>query len=233
MADPTNQQLLDSPKKILRSLEGVLLTERNIKRRIKKLALSIKSYLIAENLLSGKPPILLGVLNGSFIFMADLGRAMASVDCEADFIKLSSYGKMDKSSKDPEWLKELSAEIKDRVVIVVEDIVDTGYSVESMRERINEFKPKKLIFVSLLIKNGTRETFCGGIQFSGFWIPNLYVIGYGLDSKQGNRFLPNIYFKEDPEKVFLARISLFLRGEFFLRTGKPILIEYTKSEVMP
>ena len=137
-----------------------------------------------------KDPIFIGVLNGSFIFMADLLRSL-SIECEMDFIKLNSYFD-DKPSGTIRLLKDISANITGRHVVVVEDIVDSGFTVQFLKERMEGAKPQSLIFVSLLLKPEiVKLNF--PIDIVGFEIPPDFVVGYGLDYDQKFRYLPAIY----------------------------------------
>ena len=138
-----------------------------------------------------KIPIIIGVLNGAFIFLADLVRTL-DIEFEIDFIKIDSYGSSTKSSGTIRLLKDISADITDRHVIIVEDIVDTGLSLAFLKNRIKEAKPKSLKFVTCLYKtkNGKVEF---DIDWIGFNIDQRYFVGYGLDLNQIYRGLPGIY----------------------------------------
>ncbi len=143
----------------------------------------------------GKIPIIIGVLNGSFIFMSDLVRQL-SIDFEVDFLKISSYGSSKTSSGTVRLLKDISANITGRDVLVVEDIVDTGLSLEFLKHRLEEAQPTSLAFASCLLKPDVCKV-SFPIDFVGFEIPDRFVVGYGLDIDQKFRGLPAIYaFKE-------------------------------------
>ena len=138
-----------------------------------------------------KNPIFIGILNGSFIFLADLLR-LTAVDCEIDFVKVRSYsGK--KSSGTIQLLKDISSDIKDRNVIIVEDIIDTGLTINFLRERIIGASPRSVAIATLLYKPGIAK-FDFPIDFIGFEIPHKYVVGYGLDYNQKMRHLDGIYY---------------------------------------
>ena len=148
---------------------------------------------------AGNVPVLIGVLNGSFMFLADLLRAM-DIDCEVDFLKLSSYGASKISSGVVRELKKIDADIEGRDVIVVEDIVDTGLSMQFIVDRISEGKPASVRTVTLLHKyEATRVA--TSLDYVGFRIKNLFVIGYGLDYGQLARNLDQIYILDDEEAV--------------------------------
>ena len=139
----------------------------------------------------GKVPIIIGVLNGAFLFMADLVRNL-SIQFEVDFIKIDSYGDNTMSSGTVRLLKDISANITGRDVIVVEDIVDTGLSLNFLKHRMEEASPKSLSFATCLFKPDVALQDLS-IDWVGFNIDDHYVVGYGLDLKQIYRGLPGIY----------------------------------------
>jgi len=161
------------------------ITEEQIRKRIKELAGLINADY------AGKTPIFIGVLNGSFIFLADLIREI-SVDCEMDFFKLSSYGDAKISSGQVKLLKNLNCEVTGRDILVVEDIVDSGLSIAFIKNIIEKEKPKSLKLVSLLLKKGVPKIDFP-VDYVGFEIPPDFVIGYGLDYAQKVRNLKSIY----------------------------------------
>jgi len=143
----------------------------------------------------GKCPILIGVLNGSFIFLADLVRQL-DIDFEIDFIKLSSYGSLRASAGTVRLLKDISADITGRDIIVVEDIVDTGLTLNFLKSRLEEAGPASVTFVALLLKKVVANLDFP-IDYVGFNIPDRFVVGYGLDVDQKLRGLGSIFaFKE-------------------------------------
>ncbi len=137
------------------------------------------------------PPILIGVLNGAFVFTADLLRALPA-DYEVDFYKLSSYGEHKVSSGNVTEQKVASADLTGRHVIVVEDIVDTGLSMRYVLDRIAALGPASLRAATLLRKPAA-ATVEVHVDYVGFDIDNLFVIGYGLDYAQTARGLRAIY----------------------------------------
>jgi hypoxanthine phosphoribosyltransferase len=138
-----------------------------------------------------KNPIMIGVLNGGFLFMADLIRHV-EIDLEIDFIKISSYGDATVSSGKVTMLKDINAEIAGRHILLVEDIVDTGLSVQYLKSKFLELKPASLKFVSLLRKKENAKVDYD-VEYVGFDIANEFVVGYGLDHKQILRNLPAVY----------------------------------------
>lgn len=163
----------------------VLIPEEEVQKRVKEVAAEIsRDY-------EGKIPIMVGVLNGGVLFLADLIRNL-SIDCEMDFIKISSYGNQRVSSGEITMIKDFSADLHGRDIIVVEDIVDSGLSVQYLKRRIQNMKPASLKFVSLLMKKGSLKVDLK-IEYIGFEIENKFVIGYGLDYKQLKRNVNAIY----------------------------------------
>ena len=138
-----------------------------------------------------KIPIIIGVLNGAFLFMADLVRNL-DIEFEVDFIKIDSYGDDTKSSGTVRLLKDISADITNRHVIIVEDIVDTGLSLAFLKHRMEEARPKSLKFIACLYKLEVAKLDFD-IDWIGFTIDERYFVGYGLDLKQIFRGLPGIY----------------------------------------
>lgn len=137
-----------------------------------------------------KNPILIGVLNGCFIFMADLIREMA-VECEVDFIKLSSY-RENMQSGDIELRKDVDADLRNRHVLLVEDIVDTGNSLAFLRRHLNSKGAASFAIASMFVKpNAVRPGTV--IEYVGMEIPNDFVVGYGLDYAQQWRQLPDLH----------------------------------------
>ena len=163
----------------------VFISESRLKRKVKAVAKKInRDY-------KGKKPIFIGILNGSFIFLSDLIREV-NVECEIDFLKLSSYGDEKISSGDVRLLKDLNCEIENRDIIIVEDIVDSGLSVKFIKDIIEAKKPASLRFVSLLFKKDV-SNLDFEINYVCFKIKNKFVVGYGLDFAQKYRNLKAIY----------------------------------------
>jgi len=175
-------------KNIIPDHYKILIPEDDIQRRIEELGKVITTDFL------GKKPILIGVLNGGFVFLADLIRSI-DTDLEIDFIRISSYGNARESSGHIKVLKPLSADIRDRAVIVVEDIVDSGLSVKFLRDMLNAFGPSELKFATLLNKPGKNQTDIP-IDYVGFDLEDKYVVGFGLDDEQFKRNLRAIYYVE-------------------------------------
>ena len=165
-----------------------LISAAEIDRRLKEMGKEITDDY------RGKMPIIIGVLNGGFIFMADLIRYI-EIDLEVDFIKISSYGNGMVTSGKVTMLKDINAEISGRHVLIVEDIVDTGLSIQYLKEKFLQLKPASLRFVSLLCKKQNAKIEYD-IDYIGFNIGNDFVVGYGLDHKQILRNLPAVYIMD-------------------------------------
>ncbi len=161
------------------------LSEDKIQKRVREMGEEIsKDY-------KGKTPVFIGVLNGAFIFLSDLIKYITA-DCEIDFFKLSSYGDAKISSGEVTMLKELNCDVKGRDIIIVEDIVDSGLSINFIEELMQRYKPSSMKVVSLLVKPDSLR-YNVKIHYIGFNIPSKFVIGYGLDYAQKYRNLRAIY----------------------------------------
>jgi len=160
------------------------LTEAQIKQRIEELGAQIGADFEGEEL------VLLGVLNGSFVVMADLVRTIPlPLSCE--FIKISSYSGMESTGKVLEVIG-IPASIEGKNVLVVEDIVDTGNSMSYLKKQLAAFQPKRIAIATLLFK---KEAFMFNypLDYVGFEIPNKFVVGFGLDYDGEGRNYPEIY----------------------------------------
>jgi hypoxanthine phosphoribosyltransferase len=143
----------------------------------------------------GKQPLLIGVLKGSFVFMADLIRQL-DLPLELDFVRLSSYGSARESSGKVRVVQGLQTPIKGRDVLVVEDIVDTGITTSFLLEYLRKKKPASLKLCALTDKP-SRHRVPVSIDYLGFTVPNKFIVGYGIDFDEKFRNLPHIYALED------------------------------------
>jgi len=161
------------------------ISEENIQKRVAELA-----HQLNEDY-KDKSPLMIVVLNGAFMFAADLVRSMR-VQPEIQFIRISTYGDSMESSKDAQMLLGLEVETEGKDVIVVEDIVETGYTVQYLIENIQSHGPSSVKLISLLYKPSEFE---GKIEpdYVGFSIPPDFVVGYGLDYAQKGRELRALY----------------------------------------
>jgi hypoxanthine phosphoribosyltransferase len=162
----------------------VLITREEIDRRIGELAAEISSDY------RGQSPLLVGILKGSTLFLADLVRRL-DVPHEVDFISISSYGNEQRSSGVVRLLKDLDCDITGRDVLLVEDIVDTGLTLHYIRQNLGTRRPRSLRVVALLDKQERREVDVQ-VEYVGFVIPDRFVVGYGLDYAEQYRELPHV-----------------------------------------
>ena len=162
-----------------------MISAKSIAARIEALCRDIRSeFNGAEQL------IVVGLLRGSFVFIADLVREL-DMNVEVDFIEASSYGNAMESSREVRILSDLRGEIGGRDVLVVEDIVDTGFTLSHVLKLLEARGPRKLKTIALLDKPSRRETDIKA-TWTGFEIPDEFVVGYGIDYAQRNRNLPFI-----------------------------------------
>lgn len=169
----------------------MLLTEEQIRERVVELGSRISEDYADD------PPILVNVLKGGVVFMADLIRA-TTIPVEIDFMEVSSYGDARDSSGVVRILEDLSLSITDRHVLIVEDIVDTGLTLSYIIENLETRHPRSIKICTLLDRRGRREVDLE-LDYVGFVVPDKFVIGYGLDLAQKYRNLPHIAVLEDEE----------------------------------
>ncbi len=162
-----------------------MISAKSIAARVEALAREISDFYADSDKL-----IVVGLLRGSFIFIADLVREL-DLPVEVDFIEASSYGNSTESSREVRILKDLRGEIEGRDVLVVEDIVDTGYTLRHVLGILRSRNPRRLKVCALLDKPSRREVEIKA-DWIGFEIPDEFVVGYGVDYAQRNRNLPYI-----------------------------------------
>jgi len=169
----------------------VLISREEIKNTVARLAKEIKEDY------RDKQPLLISVLKGSFMFMADLIRQL-DLPVEIDFIKLSSYGAGMKSSGEVKVVQELKTPIKGRDVLVIEDVVDTGLTISFLLDYLGKKKPASLKLCALTDKP-SRHKAPVSIDYLGFTLPDKFIVGYGLDLNEKFRNLPDICVLENDE----------------------------------
>ena len=162
-----------------------MISAKQIAARIEELASEIRQEFADTDKL-----VVVGLLRGSFVFIADLVREL-DLPVEVDFLEASSYGNSTESSREVRILKDLRGEIEGRDVLVVEDIVDTGYTLHHVRHLLEGRAPRKMKIIALLDKPARREVEMQA-DWTGFTIPDEFVVGYGIDFAQRNRNLPFI-----------------------------------------
>ena len=165
-------------------IQEVLFSEEQLKNRVREIAQQITADY------QGKEIMLISVLRGSFVFMADLCRAI-DLHCTLDFMAVSSYGKGTKSSGQVQITKDLSEDISDRHIIVVEDILDSGNTLSYLLKILENRHPASIRLCTLLDKPDRRVKPVE-VHYSGFTIPDAFVVGYGLDYAEKYRNLPYI-----------------------------------------
>jgi hypoxanthine phosphoribosyltransferase len=162
-----------------------MISAKEIAARIEALAGEIRREFESTEKL-----VVVGLLRGSFVFIADLVREL-DLNVEVDFLEASSYGDAMESSREVRILKDLRGEIAGRDVLVVEDIVDTGFTLKHVVGLLQSREPKKMRTIALLDKPTRREVDIKA-DWTGFEIPDEFVVGYGIDYAQRNRNLPYI-----------------------------------------
>jgi hypoxanthine phosphoribosyltransferase len=167
-----------------RGVKSVLIDEDTLRRRVAELGAEISDDYGSKDLL------LVGVLKGAVFFMADLMRNL-SIPCEVDFMAISSYGASTDSSGVVRILKDLDINIEGRDVLVVEDIIDSGLTLSYLIRNLESRDPASLEICALLTKPARREIDVP-VRYTGFEIPNEFVIGYGLDFGERYRNLPYV-----------------------------------------
>src|ERR1700742_2263043 len=167
-----------------RGVGEVLIDEERLQERIRDLGREISADY------AGRELLLVGVLKGAVFFMADLMRTL-TIPCEIDFMAISSYGAQTDSSGVVRILKDLDINIEGRDVLVVEDIIDSGLTLSYLMRNLEAREPASLEVCALLAKPERREIDVA-VRYTGFEIPNRFVIGYGLDFAERYRNLPYV-----------------------------------------
>ncbi|OOF83273.1 hypoxanthine phosphoribosyltransferase [Rodentibacter ratti] len=162
----------------------VLISESDVKARIASLGEEISAFYQQKQV---NKLIVVGLLRGSFMFMADLVRELR-LPIEIEFMTTSSYGSGMTTNHDVKITKDLEGDIRDEHVLIVEDIIDTGYTLEKVREILNLRNPASLAICTLLDKPSRREVSVP-VEWVGFAIPDEFVVGYGIDYAQQYRNL--------------------------------------------
>ncbi|HEY9543794.1 hypoxanthine phosphoribosyltransferase [Prevotella sp.] len=174
--------------KILDKTFRTFIPEEEIQQRVKAVAEKLNKDM------EGKNPLLLAVLNGSFMFAADLMRNI-TIPCEISFVKLASYQGTTSTGKIKEVIG-LNEDLTDRTVVIVEDIIDTGTTMKQMIESLGTRNPKSVHICSMLLKPGKLQVPLN-IEYAAMEIPNDFIVGYGLDYDQQGRQLRDIYVLDE------------------------------------
>ena len=166
---------------------SMYLSKDDINNRLKEMANQLSEKYCDEC------PVIIGILNGSFVFMADLIRKI-DFECEIDFMKVNSYVGKETLGK-VQLEKDITINIEDRRVIIVEDIIDSGLTMDYLHKHISAYSPKDITIVTLLSKNNS-YTLNFNIDIVGFKITSEFVVGYGLDLDHRFRQLDSLYTLE-------------------------------------
>lgn len=167
----------------------ILYSKETIDKRVKDMADAISRDL------EGKDVVLIGVLKGAFIILADLTRQL-KIPHAVDFVRLASYGSGSVSSGNVTLSKDIEADIEGKEVVIVEDIIDTGITMAFLRERLEEKRPNSIRICTLIDKKHRREVPIDA-DYVGFDLDDGFVVGYGLDFDERFRCLPDIYVIEE------------------------------------
>ena len=168
----------------------LLISKEDIKKRVKELAENVSEDY------KDKSPIFVGILNGCYVFMADLLREV-SIDTEIDFVKIRSY-EADSSTGTIKFRKDISADINNRHIIIVEDIIDSGFTINFLVNRLKNSGPKSVAVASILFKKEVAKIDFE-VDYVGFEIPPEFVVGYGLDYDEKYRNLKDIMVLESED----------------------------------
>lgn len=175
------------------NLGRVIVGELELRDRIEALGKEITADF------AGRPPLLVGVLKGAFMFMADLARAI-DLPIEFDFMAVASYGSSTRTSGVVRIVKDLDLDLTDRHVLLVEDIIDSGLTLSYLRRNLLARNPASLEVCALLVRDGSEATL-DDLRYVGFRIPADFVVGYGLDVAERYRNLPYLCTWEGPPEA--------------------------------
>jgi hypoxanthine phosphoribosyltransferase len=168
-----------------RNLGPVVVSEDDLQARIRELGKEITADY------GRRAPLLVGVLKGACMFMSDLARAI-ELPVEFDFMAVSSYGSATRTSGVVRIIKDLDLDLTDRDVLIVEDIVDSGLTLQYLRKNLRARGPRSLAVCALLVKDGLQKSELD-LKYVGFRIPPAFVVGYGLDVDERYRNIPQVH----------------------------------------
>ena len=171
-------------KVMLQDIKEIVFTKEDIQKKVNELASKITSDY------KGKDLIVVGILKGSVLFMVDLLKEI-DLPCKIDFMMVSSYGNSTESSGKPKIIKDLEYSIENKDILIVEDIIDSGITLEFLLEYLKDRKANSVEIVTLLNKTERRKADIN-IKYSGFKAPNEFLVGYGMDYAEKYRNLPFI-----------------------------------------
>lgn len=165
-------------------IKEVLVTEEEIASKVKEIASKVSEDY------KGKDLIMVGILKGAFIFMSDLSRSL-SIPVTLDFMAVSSYGKSSESTGEVRIVKDLDFSVEDKHILIIEDIIDTGYTLAYLTDNLRKRGAKSVKVCALLDKPERRKVDIK-VDYPGFAIPDEFVVGYGLDYAEIGRNLPYV-----------------------------------------
>ena len=175
----------------MKNVKGVLVTKEELQQKVKELGAQLtRDY-------DGKKPLLIGVLKGCVVFFSDLIREV-KIDCQIDFMVVSSYGAGTTTSGEVKVIKDVNTPLENRHVIIVEDIVDSGVTLNYLVNLL-KFRGAQSVEICTLLDKPERRKREVYPKYKGFVIPNEFVIGYGLDYDEKYRNLPEICIMNTPE----------------------------------
>jgi hypoxanthine phosphoribosyltransferase len=167
-----------------------ILSRRQVRNTVETLAARIRADY------GDKRPVLIGVLKGAFVFLADLIRE-ANIPLEVDFITASSYGLGRASSGQVQFVRDITTDIAGRHVLLVEDIVDSGLTLDELRRHLLQRSPASLRVCALLARRSLLADNPEAVDYLGRALPAGFVVGYGIDCGEDYRYLPDIWMLED------------------------------------
>ncbi len=173
--------------------------EKNFTKYINRHEIDASIQALANRLntdYEGKPVVLVGVLKGAVVFMADLVRHL-KLDVEVEFVRLSSYGKARTSSGTVTIIKDIQADIRGKHVLIIEEIIDSGRTLKFLYDRLQASSPASVEIVTLLDKASKRVVEVP-VKYVGRTIDDQFLVGYGLDLEEYSRNLPDIYYLKYP-----------------------------------
>ena len=170
---------------MLEKIQSVVVSQAIIQKKVRELANKISDDY------NGKELVLIGVLKGGFIFLADLAREI-TIPVAIDFISVSSYGSSSKSSGVVRILKDIDIDISNKHLLLVEDLIDTGLTLSHLKELFRTRNPKSIKVCTILDKPSKRLIELP-VEYPGIEIPDKFVVGYGLDYAEKYRNLPEVY----------------------------------------
>ena len=167
-----------------------ILSSRQVRNTVKSLAVRIRADY------GDKRPVLVCVLKGAFVFLADLIREL-NMPLEVDFITVSSYGPRRASSGNVQLVRDITTDIAGRHVLLVEDIVDSGLTLDELRRHLIRRSPASLRVCALLARRSLLAGKPDAVDYLGRSVPDGFVVGYGIDCGEDYRYLPDIWVLED------------------------------------